>query len=382
MVATSLDTFTLTLNSLITFFCGFGILYFIYSKRIEKHPFYYLWSLGFLAYALQIFTRIFFENYILLTVLMIGSFSAFSFGLLSLNWTKLRMIPLSLVYFGICLAFLVWIFNLIPLSEVKILGVLLNYGVLTLFTFYHRVNFGSVADRFVLGWFLLLISNVVLIGNGWLNDVFAIVSKLTLLLGIIDQNFAVITQRIHEGMIPQLPPYDVGFRREGGLTLIYSSSNFSHSNKMEWLLGKIRVNIEAGKDTYIFSFQDVTPHEKLRKIKWINPTKVFIFLFSSSAEKAKKEFTVLPMGVTEIGAALSEVIKKHKNSEESCTIILTDLSVLIHVFGAHTCYTMLLNKMGALREAGIELLAFFHPETHSDKSVVSLFTNICDEVMK
>ena len=43
---------------------------------------------------------------------------------------------------------------------------------------------------------------------------------------------------------------------------------------------------------------------------------------------------------------------------------------------------MLLGKMGALRESGLDLYAFFIPEMHSNKSVVSLFANIADEIIK
>lgn len=114
------------------------------------------------------------------------------------------------------------------------------------------------------------------------------------------------------------------------------------------------------------------------------PKKVVIVvsLVEKSVEKAKKEFTVLPMGITQIGAALYEVIKRHSNTKKRSTVIFTDLSLLIHSFGVYPVYNMLLNKMGALREEGADLFAFLHPDTHSDSSVVSLFTNIADETIK
>jgi hypothetical protein len=88
------------------------------------------------------------------------------------------------------------------------------------------------------------------------------------------------------------------------------------------------------------------------------------------------------MGKAQVGAALSELIKEHLNSQKCCMVFLMDLSLLIHTFGILPCYNMLLSKMGSLREAGVNLFTFFHPETHSDKSVFPLFRNIADEVIE
>jgi hypothetical protein len=87
------------------------------------------------------------------------------------------------------------------------------------------------------------------------------------------------------------------------------------------------------------------------------------------------------MGITEVGAATSEVTMNHSSLEKGCNLIFVDLSLLVHSLGVYPVYNMLLDKMGAIREGGVDLFAFFQPETHSDKSVVSLFTSIADEVI-
>jgi len=240
----------------------------------------------------------------------------------------------------------------------------------------------KTADKFIFGWSLLLLTNFVLLGLGWIADVFAIFSKVIVLQGIIDQDFIILTRRIQRELVPHSPPPDTGYGEEGGLKLITPPQVFSNIRKANWIRERIQKDVKNGVSTYIFSFQDVIPNKELRRMKWINPEKVFVFLFSSSSKKVKEEFTVLPMGITHVGATLSEVIKKHSNLENGCTVFFTDLSLLVHLFGALPCYTMLLNKMGSLREEEVNLFAFIHPETHSDKSVVSLFTSISDKVIK
>ncbi len=120
----------------------------------------------------------------------------------------------------------------------------------------------------------------------------------------------------------------------------------------------------------------------LRSLKWIDPEKVFIFLFSTNITYKTNEFTILPMGLTEVGAAISEVSKNGNNAKKGCNIFLTNLSMLIHVFGTYPCYNLILNKMGEIRQADIELFGFIYPETHNDKSVIPLFTNISDKVIE
>jgi hypothetical protein len=244
----------------------------------------------------------------------------------------------------------------------------------------HRLIFGRSAERLAIGWILLYFSNVLLTEQGWIIDVFAILAKLIILLGIVNYDFIVIADKIRE---KRFPPPEAGFGREGGLKLLLSSEN-SSANQREgnWLRKKVVENVKEGSDTIVCVFQDVVPHKELRAVKWISPEKVSIYLFSSSAQKTKSEFTVLPMGLAQIGAALSQATKHCQTSEKGCAVVFFHLSLLIHLYGAEAVYAMLLNKMGYLRENGITLFAVFYPSMHGDQSVVSLFTRLADEIIK
>jgi hypothetical protein len=88
------------------------------------------------------------------------------------------------------------------------------------------------------------------------------------------------------------------------------------------------------------------------------------------------------MGLTQIGAALSQATVQCKKSDKGCSVFFLNLSLLIQVFGAEAVYNMLLNKLGYIRENGINLYAVFYPSMHSDNSIVSLFTRLSDETIK
>jgi hypothetical protein len=110
---------------------------------------------------------------------------------------------------------------------------------------------------------------------------------------------------------------------------------------------------------------------------WLNPDRVNVLMFSSSAEETKKEFIVLPAGLHEIGASIHEILKRSISQSKGCMIIISSVSELIHVFGASSSYQMLLQKRGALRESHSSIYGLFHTETH-DESTTAMFRRLSD----
>ena len=373
----------LIVNSISTLMCGGVILYFIYIKKLERHLFYYLFGIGFLIYGTQFWGRILFSSLSTINIVSwIFSYFLFSVGLWCLCKRKSLLMVIIICFTVPFFLLIPYSINMITYNTCQKLGALLACAPVISLLIYQRTLFGKIADKFVIGWFLLLLANFILFGAGWIADIFAVFSKFILLLGIMDYDFIILTQRIREEIFSRPLPTETGYQEEGGLNLVIPSSSYPPSEKIAWIERLVLEGIKKGVSTHVFSFQDLISHRDLRKIKWINPEGVFVFLFSASAEKAKKEFTVLPMGITEIGATLSEIVKKALKEEEACIVIITNLSLLIHSFGVHSVYNMFLSKMGSLREGQVDVLAFFYPETHSDKSVVHLFTNIADKVIK
>ena len=370
----------LVLNGSFAILCAFIILYHKFRKRLTKSWFYNFWVLGFFIYGIEIFLRAAGFPIEIAQALMFVAFLLFISGI----WSLLRAKQFLLV-FGAILSVLV-ISGIFYIMKVYSFGFLefVGYTVIFLFVaiaiFQHRIVFGRSADKLAIGWILLYFSNVLLNGQSWIIDVFAILSKFIILLGIMDYDFIVIAEKIQE---KRSPSPNAGYGREGGLKLLISSENHnSKSRETSWLKTKITENVKEGSNTFVFVFQDVIPYKELRAMKWINPEKVSIYLFSSSAQKAKSEFVILPMGLTQIGAALYQATKQCELSENGCSVVFLNLSLLIQLYGAKAVHAMLLNKMGYLRENGIFLYALLYPDMHAEQAVVSTFTRLADEIIR
>jgi hypothetical protein len=378
----TIDILLLISNAIITWICGGVILYKVILKQLERHPFYYAWILGFFLYGMQLIFRAYAVPDFIQVVPLFFSFLFFVFGIWTLSRKKKFIYIIATIYFVLFVNIWYLLSSNIQTTNSLIIGGTLTYLPVAVGVLYHRYIFGRNVDKLALGWFLLYFSNILLWGMGWIIDAFAIISKIIIFLGIIDYEFIITTEKIRREWLTRRPPIHTWPEKEGLLKLVQFNSYSDRSKEIDWIMREIQEKIKNDEYIYVFSFQDTIPHGELRRIKWIFPKKVFIFLFSTSTERAKKEFTILPFGLTQIGATLSEVIKKHEDSSRHCTVFFTDLSLLIHVLGTYPCYNLLLNKMGSLREAGVELVALFHSKTHNDRSVVSLFESIADEVIR
>jgi hypothetical protein len=370
----------LILNGLFTIACGLIITYYAIKKLVTRSIFHYAWAAGFLIYGIEIFIRVLGFNLLIAQLLYFSAFILFVIGIGYLCKNRQFIVIVSAA-----VAFLFLVFGLVSfgLASQAFLE-FTSYSVLFLSVgvaiFHHRRLFGRSADKLAIGWVLLYLTNLLLTGSGWVVDAFAVAAKVIILFGVLEYDFVVIADK---AQARRFPAPDAGYGQEGGLKLLTPAENSNTTIKAaNWIKEKTSENVKEGIETIIFAFQDVFPHKELRAIKWVNPEKVSVYLFSSSAQKVKSEFIVLPMGLTQIGAAFSQATSQCQKTEKGCTVIFLHLSLLIQVFGAEAVYNMLLNKMGYIRENGVTLYAIFYPTMHSDASVVSLFTRLADESIK
>ena len=376
----NIDNIALILNTGLTIGLGITVSYYIIIKKLKRHIFYYLWSLGFILYGIQIGIRDLFGTTFPGTILVITAFTLFLAGIWSLNRSKPLMYLTFTIYGASIIMAYLYFSGILELTQSLTLGATINFFPVTIAIIYHRSIFGRTVDKLAIGWISLYLSNILIWEQQWTLNIFAIFFKLVIFLGIIEYDFLIITQKILKNH-SKLTPLYTSFENEGGLKLVTLNHTQSKKKIIEWVNKKANENIQKDTSTYIFCFQDTIPYKDLWRIKWINPEKVVVFLFSSSAEKIKDEFEIFPMDLAHIGAATTEIINKCKKHNKKCTIIFLDLSILIHLFGTNSIYTLLLNKMGSLRENQVELFGLMHPETHQ-ASIVSLFKSISDETME
>lgn len=379
----------LNFNAIVTYLLGFTIFYFISIGRVRKHFFYYTWAIGFILYATQMAVRAnnFFPIILAGVLLMIPAFILFLSGLWSLSKRKGFMYILILLPILFISLITLYFLNFLSLELATSFGQIIIFLPIFVGVLYQRMIFGSNVDKFALGWFLIFLSNLFLFYSGWLGDFFGILAKLIILAGTLDYEFVILSERIQKNISSKIPPIDTGSYPEGGLKLVVQNVSSNDKKNIKWIFKKVEENTVKSESTYFFAFQNVTFHEYLRKLKWINPERVFIFLFSSVTLKESDEFTMLKMGLSQIGATLSEIIRTCKEtrnecgSDKKCIVVFDNLSLLIHSFGEYPVYKLLLDKMGALRTDRVELFAIFQPDTHKDESVFAMFKSIADEVI-
>jgi len=370
----------LLLNGFFTIICGLTIAYYTFKKRVTGNFFHYAWAAGFLVYGIEILVRAIGLPLEIAHTLFFIAFVLFVIGVWQLCKAKQFIATFSVALAFLFLSGILVFFNIASQNFLEFISLTVLFLFVAIPIFQHRILFGKSAERLLIGWVLLYLTNLLLSGADWITDAFAVTAKVIILLGVLDYDFVVIADKAQER---KFPAPEAGYGQEGSLKLLISSEN-SNATLREggWLKKKALDNVKEGIETIVFAFQDVFPHKELRALKWINPEKVSVYLFSSSAQKVKAEFIVLPMGLTQIGAAFSQATSQCQKSDKVCAVVFLHLSLLIQVFGSEAVYNMLLNKMGYIRENGIVLYAVFYPAMHSDASVVSLFTRLADESIK
>jgi len=378
-----LNIFLASANSLMTISCGIIILYFLSIKKLQRSIFYYGWSIGFILYGIQILLRVLQFDILITSIPMVFSFILFQFSTWALDGRKeltFLFLPFIFSFFFMLILFLL---NILQYGEsLWIIGSTFLYLPVTMLVLAHRKFFGNCVDKLLIGWFSLFLINVLIPMGGWVVDAFAIFCKVLILAGIMSYDFAIITQKIRSELGPHIYPFTIGNGEEGGLRLVMfrSENKSSLTNVSNWLKSKIEENIRLNVETNIIVLQSIIPYSILRSIAWSKPELVHFFIFSRSPEK-HEEFTALKFGKTELGATITEIARKQSEKKQSGEIILIDLSILIHTFGARQIYSLLLNKMGILRLSGTLLTAVFHPDTH-EESVVALFKTIADTIIQ
>jgi len=357
----------------VTLFCGLYILYEIYRGNIERQFFYFAWSAGYLLYGIEILTR----SYNPLIVYVLGSlaYTLIALGVWSLAGRKgIYGVIISYGILGISFYYFPWFSDEI--------GLIAAHLIITVGFVYLRFAFSKTADKFIFGWVLLTFTNVLLLDMGWIRDIFATFAKLVLFSGILDYEFMTLSQRLEHLLSSKKDyPIDADMNTDGGnLFLVQPNPETTNSKEIEWVREKIVEGIENEIDTYLLLVEDPYPLDEIRKMIWLNPDRVHVLMFSSSAEETKKEFIVLPAGLHEIGASIHEILKRSISQKQGCVIIIVSVSELIHVFGASASYQMLLQKRGAFRESSSSIYGLFHPETH-DASTTAMFRRLSDSAV-
>jgi hypothetical protein len=380
-MAADLNLWMQIANSLFTIGCGVILLSLVYRGRLERHAFYYGWSVGFFLYGIQIFLRIFSTASYVQIPMLLAFLIFFPFSMLILRPQKSIVFLFPLVLFFVILFAGLSYLGQLQFNEVFwVISSVLFFLPVAAVIAVHRKSFGNSVDKLLIGWLSLFVVNAFLPMAGWVEDALAIFGKLVLLVGIMSYDFTILTQKVRAGLGTSLSSPLAGYGEGGQFELVIPKPREAPPLRTisQWVQHRVKENIKQKTNTSILVLQDIISYSVLRSIVWAKPEMVHVFIFSRDIP-VNPEFTTLRYGITEIGAAITEIAKRNSEPEHRQEIILLDLSIMIHTLGVTEVYSLLLNKMGTLRNNGTSLITPFHTQTH-EESVVSLFKTLASTI--
>ncbi len=369
-----------TANALVTIGCGIAILFLVLRGTLERHLFYYGWSIGFFLYGLYVLIRPFFPVAIADIPMAIAFLIFFPITLFVLQPRRYTLILVAFITIVAVIFAGFWLQGYLQINVMfwDLSSVFFYLPVVSVLIV-HRKLFGSSVDKFLIGWISLFLVNVLFPLDGWVTDALALLCKLIIIAGIQDYDFALATQRIRKGLSENTPSPVGTFGDEDDTGLELVMLNLKKEDTLtlvtDWIKEKVDTNIRQNIETTVIILQDVLPYKTIRTIVWKKPDIIHVFLFSQNPADGTTEFSTLRYGAAEIGATITEVARSASSQARKNEILVVDLSIMINTLGVIQTYELLLSKMRLLRSNNMSLIALFYPEIHEDKTV-ALFKSI------
>jgi hypothetical protein len=242
----------------------------------------------------------------------------------------------------------------------------------------------EVVDRLIIGWVLLILVNVFLSIPGveaYLIDSLAVFAKIIILYGMVDPRFYLFADEIKKYLVAGLPE-KYSPQMVNSFALVNLGGG--RSKEIGWIIRRLTENTKNGIRTVLIVFHDMISIEDLRRGN-VSEDDFYLVRIIPQGKSSPKIFEDKIINIdndlVSLEILLSNIIKFCKDKAIRCDIILYTLSWLIHFHGWNRMYSFLMGEMPSLKNSPVTLYAFYYPETHEEKSVVSKFEKLCDEII-
>jgi hypothetical protein len=371
------------LNAIVTI--GFFFhLYRVYRKTQKR--FYLYWGIGFLLYGLNILMRIGTGpsfNQWLAAFFLLGGFISMIGGIADL------VNRINLLYVVLLLPASLLILLVSPYPDTVfieragwVIGILPYLIIFVLFLMI-QVNFRSSIDLLLVGWAILLLTNIAYAFNAmepYFVDVMAIFAKIVIFVGMIKPSFSLLVDDLKEYLIAGTPTVYVA-EENGGVTLI--NTDVSRPAVFDWMEEKVLDNSSKGFRTILISTYDLISANDLASMKIED--KVYLVRMIAGARGSMNLFEENVMQIDDdlnlLELLFTDVIKYSAERKLNCDIILYSISSLIHNYGWRRVYSFLLSNMTQIKASRVRLFLFFIPETHDDLSEIKKFESLADNIV-
>jgi len=372
------------LNGLVTI-AFFFHLYRIYKKTQRR--FYLYWGIGFVLYGLNILMRLGEGpsiNQWLAGFFLLGGFICMIGGIADL----LNRVSLFYVVLILPAALLILLVTPDPeLLFVERLGwviSILPYLIIFLSFLLIQLNYASTIDLMLVGWGILLLSNIAWAFNAmeaYFVDIMAIFGKIVIFVGMIKPSFSLLVDDLKEFLISGNPTTYVT-EVKGGVTLM--SAGVERGAVMDWVVDKVRDNSLKGIRTILISTYDLISVNDLSSRRLED--KIYFVRMNAGGRSAKKIFEENLMLIDDdlniLELLFTDVVTYSNDKKLNCDIVLYSISSLIHNHGWRRVYSFLLSNMTQFKSSRVRLFLFYLPETHDDESEVKKFEAIADNIIE
>ncbi|RLI00501.1 hypothetical protein DRO30_05615 [Candidatus Bathyarchaeota archaeon] len=375
-----------------------GGIYLLHRYRGwgRKSYFHLLLSLGFILYSLGIFSRFWFPSftsYQFFTLIYLALFSwATGFLFMVVGRFKISLaVVFSLIFLASLALYLLYFLGILN----SVLGVLTPYlmvallatgGMILLIRIHH-----FLPTSLLTGWSMLVASNILEFFNLASVEFLSMTSataKILFLYGAANPMFAMVGVEMSKLLRTGL---NVSLITRSHVSLV-KCVNTSHLRELSWIKQFTTDNSKAGIKTILVILYDIISPSELKEMRMLEDKSVHVVRVLPEAEKEdvtseeysfldEKDFSIIRDDLASLGLLLSSIVNYSRDKLIPCNIVIYSLSWLIHTHGWRSVYTLLTRKMPDIKNSQVHVYMFFYPEVHEDKTILSTFEKLAEEVI-
>lgn len=374
-------------NGLITI----GIFPFLMEVyRKSRRRFYIFWGVGFFLYGINISIRaafylgdaanpnftswvafVFYMSGLILVIAGIGDLIGKTKNVL-VSTIIIPFIPF-IVYVVSGPALIGWFVTLSP------------FLLISLSLIFIRRKYAAYLDLFIIGWLLLLFTNIAVPLNMMAPvylELLAIFGKIIIFFGMIQPRFSLLADDLKRYLISGAPEVYANGNSEH-FTLIYPKSN-QRTREIKSICEKTNDNSVKGIRTILIMLYDLISPQELKDNGLLEGDIFLVRVMpggQTSLEAFQNSIMTMRDDMTQFEIFLTDIINFSNERRIQCDVILYTLSWLIHTHGWKRVYSLLISKMPELKASSVRLHCYYYPETHKEKTEISIFEKLADRIV-